>query len=773
MHEICWTIKMKKQMLISAVSIFILAQVCSPGESQLSKHNAGTITGTVLNMKDQPVAGAVIILCDQKSGVPVCEDTFKPFTDAYLSKERNKPKEICFSVTGSLGRFSFENVPVGEYKLVAQSWKGTEEFKSVFEKNSKEIQLCGVAEHIRVSSGTPPNIVLRPLGTGVLQINEDAPNDETLLVISTSPTRADPILGFAGWGGAFMQNMIGGNRMLKGETTVYGLPEGRVYLAMFAADSVPGWTEGQAEIKSNTTTVLAYIPFVNSWSNSRHDPPEHLLPVFEEIKLLISQKDKFVVDLLQNLSIQMDSSKGMWGFMEEIGLHLEKEVVLPSGRNARFGEVIAAAQYVQLQKTMERKKEQWKKRDEAMKKFLDRQAAKKTEAGKEPVTIREKVDISSPFSFFPDDVEAGEELGELWAVKYQAFKTVSSEEIFEIIRKGFRRTSADKNDIIRTIGSKYIWHMSPPEQAAVDILYCASFDSDVMYNAFYYGLTVAKPKSPEVLKRLVDFAMQGYGVGRIAWGIEGVKDQREEFIDLLKPLLDGNDSIKKQQAQNIIKVIEGKSHGVYDTGKGETKPEDIEKIKKDFGDKLDQVKQTLLTGSSSSKLMELERVYSLGIFHLFDDTFIPAIQACAKDESSKVRIKAAEIAGFYWIWGSTMKNPEITQLLIQLSEDDVPEVRFAAVEKGIFNVPDKTSDVVKRIIDITLADQKRMPEKLYRRIEYVLRVNKEKASKILREYLEDGTGNQELAATLYRDALRLDPAGIGKKTKATSVLQRN
>ncbi len=754
---------MQKRVPLSAVLIFIVVQICFAESSLLSKSDAGTITGKVIDAKDKPVTGVVVILCEQSSGIPVCKETFRLFTDAFLTKEGNQQKEIYFMVTDDLGCFSFEKVPVGEYRLVAQSWKDVEEFKGIFEKNGKEIQLHGIAEHVRVSAENSPNIVLRPLGIGVLQINEDAPNDETLLVISSSPTRADPILGFAGWGGAFMQNMIGGNRMPKGKTTMYGLPEGKVYLAMFAADSVPGWTEGQAEIKPNTTTVVGYIPFVNSWSNSRHEPPEHLVPVFEEVKQLISQKDNFIFNLYQNSGVQIDRSKGMWGFMGQLGPHLAKEVELPSGSKATFGEVMAAAQYVQLQRTMERKKEQWEKRDEAMKKFSDRRAAKKAIAQKEQVRIRETVDTSSPSSFFPDDVQAGEELDELWAVKNHAFNTVSSEEILEIVRKGFRRTSAKKDDIIRTIGSKFIWNKRPSVQSAVDILYCASFEPDVKYNAFYYGLTVANPKSPEVLERLVELAMQGYGVGRIAWGILVVQTQREEFVNLLKPYLNSNDSTERQQAQNVMRVIEGKSSGVYSTGVGETNPEDIEKVKKDFGDKLGQIKQILLTGTSSLRLMELERICSVNTCMLFDDTFISGIQACAQDKNPKVRIKAAEVAGYYWIWGDTITNPKITRLLIHLSEDEVQEVRFATVEKGLFNIPNKTKDVIKRIIDITLTEKKEIPEKLYLRIQYVLRVNGDITRTILQEYLNEGEYGRGIIARLYRDALRSEPPIVEKK----------
>ncbi len=141
---------MQKRILISAVSILIFVQLCFAESSLLSKSDAGTITGKVIDAKEKPVAGVIVILCEQSSGIPVCKDTFRLFTDAFLTKEGNQQKEIYFIVTDGLGCFSFEKVPVGEYRLVAQSWKDVEEFKGIFEKNGKEIQLHGIAEHVRV-----------------------------------------------------------------------------------------------------------------------------------------------------------------------------------------------------------------------------------------------------------------------------------------------------------------------------------------------------------------------------------------------------------------------------------------------------------------------------------------------------------------------------------------------------------------------------------------------------------------------------------------------
>ena len=312
----------------------------------VEKAFTGILKGKVLDAQDESVVGAVVILCDQKSGIPVCTKTYHPFTDEFI--KGNRVMDIAYAISSEKGEFTFENIPAGKYRLVAQSWRDVTEFKGIFEKNGKEIELHGIAEHVKVSADGSPSVLLHPLGTGILQIDQDVPNDEVLLVVSKSPTRADPILGFAGWGGAFMQNMIGGNRMKKGETTIYGLPEGKIYLAMFASDSIPGWTDGHVEIKADTITVLGYIPFVNSWSNSRHNPPEHLMPVFEELKQLSSTDNTFLLKVFKDYGLEEVHAEGMWKFMSQLGPHLEKEIELPSGRKTTFGNLMAAVHYIRL-----------------------------------------------------------------------------------------------------------------------------------------------------------------------------------------------------------------------------------------------------------------------------------------------------------------------------------------------------------------------------------------------------------------------------------------
>ena len=325
--------------------------------------DVGNITGKVFDAKEQGVSGAIVFLCDQSSGIPISKKTLHAFTEDFGQQNMN----VITTATDDNGAFSFEDIPNGRYRLVSQSWRNAKEFKGTFEVNGKEIELHGIAKDIQVSSESSPNVVLRPLGAGILQIDEKMPNNETLLVISTEPTRADSILGFAGWSGRFMQNMIGGNRMPSGKTTIYGLPEGKIYLAMFAGDSVPGWADGETDIQTKKTTVLNYIQFVNSWSNSRHTPPEHLLPLFEEMKLLLVEDKAFLQKLFANHGVGFEASK-MWDIQKQISQHLQKEIELPAGNKALFGDVVAAAYYIQLEKVMERKREKAKKRAELIEK---------------------------------------------------------------------------------------------------------------------------------------------------------------------------------------------------------------------------------------------------------------------------------------------------------------------------------------------------------------------------------------------------------------------
>jgi C-terminal processing protease CtpA/Prc len=244
---------------------------------------------------------------------------------------------------------------------VAQSWRDAEKpITNPLDVNGSQIQLHGTAENIILANGSAKDgrvseVTIRPIGTGILRIEqENVGNDETLLVVSKSPPSADPVLGFAGWTGPMLQNSLGMNRMPKGKTTVFGLPEGTVYYVMFAADNCPGFAADKAEIKpARTTTASTY--FVASWSDARHDPPKRLKPLYKEIKKLSDEKDFSVRRFLNLKGIDFRSYQAL---SENLGT----KITLPSGTITTVGDLAAVEGYLRLKKTEEERLKRFRRR---------------------------------------------------------------------------------------------------------------------------------------------------------------------------------------------------------------------------------------------------------------------------------------------------------------------------------------------------------------------------------------------------------------------------
>jgi len=326
---------------------------------------AGSLTGVVLDGQDRPVSGACVILCDQESGIPICSQSYKLLTEEMMAGNKtagnktagNKTPEPAYAFTNDQGSFSLGEVPEGEYRLVAQSWQDASSVWKPYELSGKAIELRGIAQHVKVSSGLSPSVALRPLGVCVLRIDENIRKAGILVVISTAPPRADPIPGFAGWGGEFMQNMIGWSRKPAGVTTIRGLPEGMVHVGMWAtpADDMSGFGAGKADVKATAVTDL-HICVGSSWADGGHQPPpEHLLWLIDELK------DKPYLDILRANGIVFNTGQATPGSLQwlflyygEISRHFGKEITLPGEQNVPFRDFMEAAWYIE--------QEQWRKR---------------------------------------------------------------------------------------------------------------------------------------------------------------------------------------------------------------------------------------------------------------------------------------------------------------------------------------------------------------------------------------------------------------------------
>ncbi len=307
------------------------------------------LAGRVLDGSGAPVAGACVYPCRQDTGSPLSKRLDQTFAEAFETGRM----EMAFRVTDAEGRFAFDGMPPGAYRFLAQSWKDAESVESLLEVNGTEVVLHGIAENIEATPDSSPEITIRPLGTGTLQLDQQIGNDETLLVVSTAPPRADPILGFLGWGGPFLQKMICGNRMPRGKTIVHGLPEGTVYFTLFAADNVPGFGAAQAEIKAGKTT-FGYASLVAGWSDGRHDPPPELADLLDEVKLLIQEDGLSIGKVLEDHGIRL-KSEDMELWSGEMGPLLAKEIQLPNGRKTTFADLMAVSKYLDLQRYVEQR----------------------------------------------------------------------------------------------------------------------------------------------------------------------------------------------------------------------------------------------------------------------------------------------------------------------------------------------------------------------------------------------------------------------------------
>jgi hypothetical protein len=278
----------------------------------------------------------VVVLCDAASGIPVDNRTFAPFTSA---PKKQFPPNLVVTLSGPRGTFSFTNVPPGEYRLVAQKWAGP--YKGVFEVHGGVVQLFGTADNIRVPSAEAKKVVLRPPGDGILALDMRVPNSGTLVVLSTQPLSADPILGFSAPGTNFFSHTLGWNVMPYGRTTFVGLPQTKLHTWFFANDNSPGFTAEVYDVESGFLRAPA-IPFVAGWSDGRKEPPPRLQELADRLKKL-GRSPQAVLGVDETLPLRDQ--------YERVALYRENPshtVMLSNGETIPGGDLVALMLYEQL-----------------------------------------------------------------------------------------------------------------------------------------------------------------------------------------------------------------------------------------------------------------------------------------------------------------------------------------------------------------------------------------------------------------------------------------
>jgi hypothetical protein len=183
----------------------------------------------------------------------------------------------------------------------------------------------------------------------LLRVKVDA--DDTFVLLSTRPPPADPVLLFFNWKGEFLKNLIGAQYLKGEETTVHGVPEGKVYVSVMRNDRRPSGGEAVAEVRAGRT-VEVHAPFV---AVRGAKPPPRLAPLYEQMK---RQGERAFGDALARaLGVEqgreMDSQEQL---KHLFSIPFDKKVALPGGGEATVGDILSASAYLQLEEEEARRR---------------------------------------------------------------------------------------------------------------------------------------------------------------------------------------------------------------------------------------------------------------------------------------------------------------------------------------------------------------------------------------------------------------------------------
>lgn len=283
-------------------------------------------------------------MCDAATGLPLTKETYKPI-EWDKDQVDDLANEMAIVITDKRGKFRFENVPDGKYRVVAQKWIGP--YQGIFAEHGTVIQLMGTADDVEVPRPAEyyeALVALQPPGRGIVQFDQDVGNNDTFMFLGTSAPEFDPILGLNSIGTSFFQNLIGVNRMPLGKTTVIGVPDGPLYAFFLAPDNSPGFATIKVAASKDGLVRVPPEPFVAGWSDGRKTPPAKLAKLME-----FMDAHSLTPDQLLNIpKLSFATSADYQARMQELYKDLARKIELAEGTSARVGDILAVKYYQKL-----------------------------------------------------------------------------------------------------------------------------------------------------------------------------------------------------------------------------------------------------------------------------------------------------------------------------------------------------------------------------------------------------------------------------------------
>lgn len=340
-----------RKLSVTALALLCLFTVSSnalePPPAAQDAPQLGSLAGLIVDKNgNQTLApNATIFICDADTGLPMNRETRRKIEPTLHDPQIDK---LWVTEADRSGIFRLNDLPCGNYRLVAQSWSGVQGFRGFNIRNnlSATLILHGIAENVKIKPGDQTEILIRQLGNRTLRIVNDPQEAHALLLVSLKPTLGDGILGPRGWGKEFLRNLIGTTQMEVPHVTIVGLPDDAdVHVGFMNYDNSPGVAAGSypPELRQGTLRIIA------GWSNGHKTPPPELVPLTEH---LAKEKIELASLLPEKPNAPVTEGEAARTLLELLGNDNDRVLPVPGMGDRRLADILAAYSYLRLQKAV-------------------------------------------------------------------------------------------------------------------------------------------------------------------------------------------------------------------------------------------------------------------------------------------------------------------------------------------------------------------------------------------------------------------------------------
>ncbi len=338
-------------------------------------------------------------------------------------------------------------------------------------------------------------------------------------------------------------------------------------------------------------------------------------------------------------------------------------------------------------------------------------------------------------AYFPNDAEGGLALDRYFADHSNA--GLGDDEYIALIRNGLRRTTVRKLFVLREFGNRFVWGNRTQRMDAIELMFHAADprpEADAYgtrHSAIYFGLSVTQDKTPRILDAMVAVAMASESastIGRIAWGTSQEKD---EMLKRLAPHLASDDPIVREKAEDLAKIFRKE-----ESASQRRRRRAIAKAHSEYAGEIPAIRRALREGTTPERRAALDRLRETSLIMILDREAFADFEAAATDPDASVRRDVVRTVGAEWIWSGEEQHGPSIALMLRLSEDPDPQVRYDAVYYGLSTVSESREDVVSRLLAMLLEPPN---SDLYGRLRWGLRHHKDMARELLLATLEGDT----------------------------------